>query len=304
MIAKNHLIKKQLKMHGLNGNNVRFGNKIIRFIIDCYTREAGVRRLEQVVASICRKCALKLEEEEISRISLTEENIKEFLGPPKFTNDEIGAEDLVGVVNGLAWTSVGGTLLQLEAITMPGSGKFELTGSLGDVMKESASIALSFIRSVAHKYDIDADDFKNLDIHIHAPEGAVPKDGPSAGVTMATALLSAFTKRKVYRNIAMTGEISLTGRVMKIGGLKEKSMAAYKAGIKKIIIPKDNLSDLWEIDDVVKENVEFIGVSRVEEVFESALQSFSNTTTETSLRFSPKSKANNFNTNRRKNDEI
>lgn len=304
MIAKNHLIKKQLKIHGLNGNNVRFSNKIIRFIIDCYTREAGVRRLEQVIASICRKCALKLEEEETSRLSLNEELVKEFLGPEKFANDEIGTEDLVGVVNGLAWTSVGGTLLQLETITMPGNGKFELTGSLGDVMKESASIALSFIRSVAYKYDIDADDFKNLDIHIHAPEGAVPKDGPSAGVTMATALLSAFTHRKVYCNVAMTGEISLTGRVMKIGGLKEKSMAAYKAGIKKIIIPKDNLSDLWEIDDVVKDNVEFIGVSRVEEVFETALHGVSNTAAETSLRFSPKTKTNNINSNRRKNDEI
>lgn len=304
MIAKNHLVKKQLKAHGLNGNNVRFSNSVLRYLIDCYTKEAGVRRLEQVIASICRKSALMLSENDLKKVIVSQKLVNEFLGPEKYQQETTDGKDLVGVVNGLAWTSVGGTLLELEALIMPGKGKFELTGSLGDVMKESASIALSYIRSVADKYNIDADDFKNCDIHIHAPEGAVPKDGPSAGVTMSTALISAFSGRKVLGNVAMTGEVSLTGRVLKIGGLKEKSMAAYKAGIKKIIIPEDNLADLWEIDDVVKNNVEFVGVKRLEEVFNHALAPISDTVSQTSLKFSAGGQVNNISRNRRQKNEI
>ncbi len=271
-IAKNHLIKKQMKMHRLNGNEVRFSDKAVRFIIDGYTREAGVRRLEQVIASLLRKCVVKLSESELKRISITPDVAKELLGPEKYLPESIEKEDLIGVVNGLAYTAVGGTITQIEVLTVPGTGKIELTGSLGDVMKESAKTALTYVHSVADKYGIDPEVFTKRDIHIHAPEGAVPKDGPSAGVTMATAILSALAKIKVDRYVAMTGELSLTGRVMKIGGLREKSMAAYKSGAKKVIIPKDNMPDLWEIDSEVKNNLEFIPVSSVNEVFSVALK--------------------------------
>ncbi|MDD6012407.1 MAG: magnesium chelatase domain-containing protein, partial [Oscillospiraceae bacterium] len=267
-----------------------------------YTREAGVRRLEQLIAALCRKCAVRLSEEQ-KRISVTETLIQEFLGPEKFSAETIDKTDSVGVVNGLAWTSVGGTMLQIETVTMPGSGKLELTGSLGDVMKESARTALSYIRSVAEKYGIDSEVFEKRDIHIHAPEGAVPKDGPSAGVTMATALLSALTGRKVNRKVAMTGEISLTGRVMKIGGLKEKSMAAYKAGVNTVIIPKENEPDLWEIDSVIKENVSFLPVTRLDEVFAAALQQDIRDGSST-VKFTPGSIPNTRNSGRRRIDEI
>lgn len=272
MIAKNHLTRKQIKMHGLNGSSIRFSDEGIRFIIESYTKEAGVRRLEQTIGSVCRKCVVKLSDSNIKRITVTKSLVKELLGPEKYKNDAILKDDYVGVVNGLAWTSVGGEILQVEAVTMDGDGKLELTGSLGDVMKESAHAAYSYIRSLAEKYRIEKNLFTKKNIHIHVPQGAVPKDGPSAGVTISTALLSVLTERKVDRNVAMTGEITLTGRVLPIGGLKEKSMAAYKAGIKKIIIPKDNHSDLWEIDDVVKNSVEFIPVSKLDEVFDIALK--------------------------------
>lgn len=302
MIAKNHLVKKQLSMHGLSGKEVRFTDKSLRYLIDCYTREAGVRRLEQLIAALCRKCAVRLSEEQ-KRICVTETLIQEFLGPEKFIAETIDKTDSVGVVNGLAWTSVGGTMLQIETVTMPGSGKLELTGSLGDVMKESARTALSYIRSVADKYGVDSEVFEKRDIHIHAPEGAVPKDGPSAGVTMATALLSALTGRKVNRKVAMTGEISLTGRVMKIGGLKEKSMAAYKAGVKTVIIPKENEPDLWEIDSVIRENVNFLPVTRLDEVFAAALQQDIRDGSST-VKFTPGSIPNTRNSGRRRIDEI
>ncbi len=272
MIAKKHLIKKQMKMHALSGNDIRFSDKAIRFLIESYTREAGVRRLEQVIASIMRKATVKLSEEPDKRIALTPAAIKDLLGPEKYLPEIIEKDDLVGVVNGLAYTSVGGTITQIEVAVMPGTGKLELTGSLGDVMKESAKTALTFVRSVAENYGIDYEVFSTKDIHIHAPEGAVPKDGPSAGITMATAILSALGSFKVDRFVTMTGEISLTGRVMKIGGLKEKSMAAYKSGAKKVIIPRDNMPDLWEIDQAVKESLEFIPVSNVQEVFSLALK--------------------------------
>lgn len=272
MIAKNHLIKKQMKMHELTGSNVRFSDKAIKFIIDGYTREAGVRRLEQVISSILRKCVVRIESGESKRISITPELIKELLGPEKYTPELIEKEDLVGVVNGLAYSAAGGCITQIEVAVMPGTGKLELTGSLGDVMKESAKAAHTFVRSIGEKYGIDNKVWSEKDIHIHAPEGAVPKDGPSAGVTMATAILSALGNFKVDRYVTMTGEISLTGRVMRIGGLREKSMAAYKSGAKKVIIPKDNMPDLWEIDPKVKDALEFIPVSKAQEVFAHALK--------------------------------
>lgn len=272
MIAKNHLIKKQMKMHELTGSNVRFSDKAIKFIIDGYTREAGVRRLEQVISSILRKCVVRIENGESKRIGITPELIKELLGPEKYTPELIEKEDLVGVVNGLAYSAAGGCITQIEVAVMPGTGKLELTGSLGDVMKESAKAAHTFVRSIGEKYGIDNKVWGEKDIHIHAPEGAVPKDGPSAGVTMATAILSAVGNFKVDRYVTMTGEISLTGRVMRIGGLREKSMAAYKSGAKKVIIPQDNMPDLWEIDPKVKCALEFIPVSKAQEVFSHALK--------------------------------
>ena len=286
MIAKNHLIRKQTLMHGLSGRNIRWNDDAVRFIIESYTREAGVRRLEQTIGAICRKCVVRLIDSKTKRITVTKAMVKDLLGPEKFKKEEILSEDEIGVVNGLAWTSVGGELLQVEAVTMNGDGKLELTGSLGDVMKESAKAAYSFIRSKADKYGIDDEVFTKKNIHIHVPQGAVPKDGPSAGVTIATALLSVLSGRKVRQNVAMTGEISLTGRVMPIGGLKEKSMAAYKAGVKTVIIPEDNKPDLYEIDDVVKGAINFISVSKLDEVFEIAVCDKVETV-ETKVRFSP-----------------
>ena len=271
IIAKHYLVKKEREMHGLNGVTIRFSDASLKFLIEGYTREAGVRRLEQLIASICRKSAVMLSKGDVKRVSVTPELIEKMLGPVKFKPDEALKNDLVGVVNGLAWTSVGGELLQVEAVVMDGSGKLELTGSLGDVMKESAKAAHSYIRSVASSFGIDSNVFKTKDIHIHVPQGAVPKDGPSAGATIATAILSALTGRAVRHSVAMTGEISLTGRVMPIGGLREKSMAAYKNNIKQIVIPEENESDLFEVDPIVKENVEFICAEKLDDVFSVAL---------------------------------
>ncbi|MBQ5969903.1 MAG: endopeptidase La [Clostridia bacterium] len=270
-IAKEHLIKKQIAMHGLNGQKLRFSDAAVRTLIEGYTREAGVRRLEQCIAAVCRKCAVRLADGPMKRITVTPKLLEELLGPQKYRPEDLARTDRVGVVNGLAWTSVGGELLQVEALVMDGTGKLELTGSLGDVMKESAKAAHSYVRSVAPRYGIDKDLFKTKDIHVHVPQGAVPKDGPSAGVTMTTALLSALTGRTVRHDVAMTGEISLTGRVMPIGGLREKSMAAYKNGIRLVLIPKENEPDLWEVEDVVKQNVTFRPVERLDEVLSAAL---------------------------------
>lgn len=286
MIAKNHLIKKQSNMHGLTGRSLRWNDDAIRFLIESYTREAGVRRLEQTIGAICRKSVVKLTDSDVKRITVSKALVTDFLGPEKFKKEEILPDDEVGVVNGLAWTSVGGELLQVEAVTMKGDGKLELTGSLGEVMKESAKAAYSFIRSGADKYGIDDEVFTKNNIHIHVPQGAVPKDGPSAGVTIATVLLSVLSGKKVRQNVAMTGEISLTGRVLPIGGLREKSMAAYKAGVKTVIIPEDNKPDLYDIDDTVKEAIEFIPVSKLDEVFEIAVYDAIESV-ETNLRFSP-----------------
>lgn len=300
VIAKKHLIKKQMKLHGLTGNNVRFTDEAVSELISSYTSEAGVRRLEQVIASVCRKSVVLLEKGELKRISVTKELLEKMLGPGKYKKENISGENAVGVVNGLAWTRVGGEILQVEAVTMEGDGKIEITGSLGDVMKESAKAAYSYLRSKKEKYTIPLEAFTKNDIHIHVPQGAVPKDGPSAGVTISTALLSALTGKAVDRTVAMTGEVTLTGRVLPIGGLREKSMAAYKAGIKKIIIPKDNYSDLWEIDSIVKENVEFIPVVSLDEVFSAAIieGAFDS---KASVKFQPHDVILN---NRRKNSEI
>ncbi|MCQ2484801.1 MAG: endopeptidase La [Clostridia bacterium] len=270
-IAKKHLVPKQVKLHGLDAKTFKISDKALRDVIDGYTREAGVRRLEQEIAALCRKGAAKLVSGEAEKMNIKQNELEELLGPKKFIPDTIDESALVGVVNGLAWTSVGGEMLQVEVAVLEGTGKVELTGSLGDVMKESAMAAVSFVRSRAEKYGINPKFYKEKDIHIHVPEGAVPKDGPSAGVTMATALISALSDTPVDQFVAMTGEISLTGRVLPIGGLREKTMAAYRMGIKKVIIPKKNLPDLAEVDAKVKEAIEFVSASKLDDVFDNAL---------------------------------
>lgn len=269
-IAKKHLIPKQIKLNGLDNKTVRFSQSAINTIIEGYTREAGVRRLEQEIAKAIRKFAVKFVNGEEESIRFTDKNIGEYLGVKKVKPDELSKNDEIGVVNGLAWTAVGGTLLPIEVAVMPGDGKLTLTGSLGDVMQESAKAAITCIRSHSDVLGIDKDFYKTKDIHLHAPEGAVPKDGPSAGITMATAIYSALSMRPVRRDIAMTGEITLRGKILAIGGLKEKSMAAYKAGVKTVFIPNDNAPDLDEIDSVVKENVTFVPVKSFTEVLSAA----------------------------------
>ena len=271
-IAKKHLIPKQIKRHGLTPKQLKITDKALRLIIDGYTKEAGVRNLEQQLAAVCRKSAMAVVEGSAEKISVKPENVEELLGTRKYKNDSIIRENEVGVVNGLAWTSVGGDMLEIETAVLKGTGKLELTGSLGDVMQESAKAAVSYIRSKSDELPINGDFYKDCDIHIHVPEGATPKDGPSAGVTIATSLVSALSGIKVRKDVAMTGEISLRGRVLPIGGLKEKSMAAYKTGIKTVVIPYDNLSDLDEVDPVVKENVTFMPVKTVEAVWDIALE--------------------------------
>ncbi len=271
-IAKKHLIPKQIKRHGLTASRLRITDKAVRLVIDGYTREAGVRALEQKIAAICRKAAIEIVEGCAEKISVKPEDIENFLGTRKFKPDSMIKENEVGVVNGLAWTSVGGDMLEIESAVLKGTGKLELTGSLGDVMQESAKAAVSFIRSKADSLPINANFYKESDIHIHVPEGATPKDGPSAGVTIATSLVSALTGIKVRKDVAMTGEITLRGRVLPIGGLKEKSMAAYRAGIKTVVIPHDNISDLDEVDSKVKEAITFEPVKSVEEVWNIALE--------------------------------
>lgn len=270
-IAKDHLIKKQLKKHGLNGNMVRFNKDAIYRLIDSYTREAGVRKLERAIASLCRKAAKEIIEDEVTRVTFKGKELEKYLGHPKYLDDYFSKEDDVGIVNGLAWTAVGGVVMPLEVMVLEGKGKVELTGSLGDVMKESAKIAVSYCRSVADKYGINKEFYEKNDIHVHAPEGAVPKDGPSAGVTMITGLISALSGLKVRADVAMTGEITLSGKVLPIGGLREKTMAAYKAGIKKVIIPYANKPDLDEVDDAVKLGLEFVFAQTIEDVLEHAL---------------------------------
>ncbi len=272
MIAKNHLIPKQLKKHGLKKAQLRITDDAIREIISCYTRESGVRSLERCFSEICRKAAMQLlSQEEAKRITVTGTNLETFLGVRKYLPDRLPCTDQVGLVTGLAWTSVGGETLEVEVNVMDGSGKLELTGNLGDVMKESAHAALSYIRANAQKLGVASDFYKTKDIHVHFPEGAVPKDGPSAGVTVCTAIVSALTGISVRRDVAMTGEISLRGRVLRIGGLKEKTMAALRHGIRTVIIPKDNERDLEDIDQTVRRQLNFISAQTVDTVLDAAL---------------------------------
>lgn len=272
MIAKNHLIPKQLQKHGLKKSQIRVTDDGIRQIIQCYTRESGVRKLERCVADICRKADMKfISDETLKRITVNGSNLEEFLGVRKYQEDRLPSTDQIGLVTGLAWTSVGGETLEVEVNIMDGSGKLELTGNLGDVMRESARIALSYIRANARDLGIDSDFYRTKDIHIHFPEGAVPKDGPSAGVTVCTALVSALTGTSVRRDVAMTGEISLRGRVLPIGGLKEKTMAALRHGIRTVVIPKGNERDLEQIDQTVRKALNFVAAESVETVLNVAL---------------------------------
>ncbi len=270
-IAKKHLVKKQLKRHGLTHTMCKVTDKAIYDLIDFYTREAGVRNLERKIASLCRKTAKEIVENGTASVKIDSQKVKEMLGRHKFHPEIIPENNEVGVINGLAWTSVGGEIMQIEVSAVPGSGKLELTGSLGDVMKESAHAALTYVRSRADKLGIDPGFYKTQDIHIHATESAIPKDGPSAGVTMTTALVSALTDRPIRRDIAMTGEISIRGRVLPIGGLREKSIAAYRSGVKTVFIPRDNLADLEEVDQIVRDNLEFIPVRYEDEIIDKAL---------------------------------
>lgn len=270
-IAKEHLIPKQLKEHGLKASQLRITDDAIDELIQYYTKEAGVRSLERCIASLCRKTAKKVAAGEAKKITIKAKDLNDYLGIRKYLGDLSSKKDQVGVVNGLAWTSVGGVLMPIEVLVMKGTGKIEVTGSLGDVMKESSKIAVSYVRSVADKYKIDPDFYKEDDIHIHAPEGAVPKDGPSAGVTMTTALVSALSGFKVRSDVAMTGEVTLHGKVLPIGGLREKTMAAYKAGVKTVIIPTANKPDLEEVDKVVKDAIDFVYAEELSDVLDTAL---------------------------------
>ncbi len=269
-IAKEHLLPKQRRRHGLSARQLRLSDDMLRRIIDGYTREAGVRKLERRLADICRKAAKRIVAGEVKTVAV--KDLSQFLGPVKYKPDSLAAADEVGVVNGLAWTSVGGEMLQVEVAVLEGSGKVELTGSLGDVMKESARTAMSYVRSRAAEWGIDADFYKTKDIHVHVPEGAVPKDGPSAGVTMATAMVSALSGIPVRHDVAMTGEITLRGRVLPIGGLREKSMAAYTRHMHTVLLPQENEADLVEVDAAVKDTIQFVPVSHMDAVLNMALR--------------------------------
>jgi len=269
-IAKDHLIPKQLSKHGLKKSQLKITDEAIREMITCYTRESGVRNLERCFATVCRKADMRLLDG-VTKVTVTGGNVSEFLGERKYLPDRLPAFNEVGVVTGLAWTSVGGDTLEVEVNVMDGTGKLELTGNLGDVMKESVHAAMSYIRANGATWNVPADFYKTKDIHVHFPAGAIPKDGPSAGITVCTAIISALTGAKVRRDVAMTGEISLRGRVMPIGGLKEKTMAALRSGISTVIIPHDNLRDLEEIDQTVRKSLNFIAAQSVDTVLETAL---------------------------------
>lgn len=269
-IAKEHLIRKQMKKNGLKDGELTISSSALRRIISGYTREAGVRNLERKIGEICRKAAREIYQGDKTKIKITESNLEKYLGKEKYSFDKANEQDEIGIVRGLAWTSVGGDTLQIEVNVMPGKGDIKLTGQLGDVMKESAQIGLSYIRAISKKWGIDKEFFKENDIHIHVPEGAVPKDGPSAGITMATAMLSAATGKKVRADIAMTGEITLRGRVLPIGGLKEKLLAAKNAGIKTVCVPKKNEKDVEEVSAEITKGLEIVYVESMDEVLEQA----------------------------------
>ena len=270
-IARRHLLPKQLELCGLTGK-VTLSQQALYGIIDGYTREAGVRTLERTITSVLRKCARKIASGEAEKVSVTEAMLEELLGPRMVKPEFLNRDNAVGIANGLAWTSVGGETLPIEVqVIEDGAGKITVTGSLGDVMKESAQLAITYARVHAAEYGIDPEKVKKCDLHIHAPEGAIPKDGPSAGVTLTTALISCLSGRPVRGDVAMTGEITLHGNVLAIGGLREKSMAAYREGMKLVLIPKDNESDLYDVDDEVKQHIQFVPVSTLEQVLDIAL---------------------------------
>ncbi len=271
-IAKDHLIPKQLKRHGLNRRMLKITDSAVIELIDCYTRESGVRNLEREISALCRKAALKFIDSDIKQVKIDKKNIADHLGPRKILPELVSPEDEVGSVNGLAYTQAGGDLLKIEVAVLDGTGKLELTGNLGDVMKESAKTALTCARQLAAEYDIPSDFYQKKDIHIHVPEGAVPKDGPSAGVTMLTAVVSALSGIPVRSDVAMTGEITLRGKVLPIGGLREKTMAAYSAGVSTVLIPAENEKDLHETDALVRENLNFVFCKNASDVLASALR--------------------------------
>ncbi|WP_399553312.1 endopeptidase La [uncultured Intestinimonas sp.] len=271
-IAKEHLLPKERKRHGLKKTQLKLTDDAIRALITGYTRESGVRVLERRIAALCRKTAMKIVSDGVKQISLTASDLEGFLGPKTYHPDHRETGSLVGVVNGLAWTQVGGEMLQVEVNVVPGTGKVELTGNLGDVMKESARAALSYIRSRAQRLGIEEDFYKTKDLHVHFPEGAVPKDGPSAGITITTAMVSALTNTPVRQNVAMTGEVTLRGRVLPIGGLREKTMAALRNGMKTVLIPADNVGDLEEIDQTVRAALKFVPVEQVDQVLSVVLE--------------------------------
>lgn len=270
-IAKRHLLSKQLKLHGMSARNFKISDEAIYDLIDSYTRESGVRTLERLISRLMNKAAVKIVAGEKKCIKIDKDDLETWLGSRKYKNDTMSKKNEIGLATGLAWTSVGGATLPVEVAVLNGSGKIELTGSLGDVMKESAHAAYTCVRSMSEQLNIDPDFYKNKDIHIHVPEGAVPKDGPSAGITMATAITSALTGKPVRRDLAMTGEITIRGSVLPIGGLKEKTMAAYRLGIKTVIIPKENQSDLDDVDPTVKEAIEFVLADNINTVLDTAL---------------------------------
>ena len=270
-IAREHLIEKQEKANGLKPGQLTISEEALRAIINGYTKEAGVRNLERMLGRICRKTARKILEEHQNTVEVTRENLEDFLGKSRYSYQMVNEKDEVGIVRGLAWTSVGGDTLQIEVNLMPGKGEFLLTGQLGDVMKESAQAGISYLRSVADQYGIEAKFFREHDIHIHIPEGAVPKDGPSAGITMATAMFSAITGKPVRANVAMTGEITLRGRVLPIGGLKEKLLAAKNAGITTVLVPAKNRPDVEEIDREITGGIRIVYVEHMSQVLEEAL---------------------------------
>lgn len=274
-IAKEYLVPKQLLRNGMEGK-LSISDGAVKQVVSCYTREAGVRELERKIGEICRKAAREMLTKKVSQIKVTSQNLERYLGKVKYLPDKINQDDEVGIVRGLAWTSVGGDTLQIEVNRMPGKGEVQLTGKMGDVMKESAATAFSYVRSISEQYNIDAKAFHEYDFHIHIPEGAVPKDGPSAGITMATAILSAVTEIPVFAQVAMTGEITLRGRVLPVGGLKEKILAAKSAGIKKVLVPVENAKDVEEISKEIKDGLQIVFVERMQQVLEHAMKKEAN----------------------------
>ena len=270
-IAQRYLVPKQIKENGLKKENVNISERALHDLVNYYTRESGVRNLEREIGSLCRKVARRTLTHKHSKYSITPRNLTKYLGRHRFHYDLVDGEDRIGVTTGLAWTAVGGDTLQIETAILPGTGKLSLTGQLGDVMQESAKIGIGYIRAHASEYKIEEDFYKKYDVHLHVPEGAVPKDGPSAGVTMTTALLSALTGIPVHREVAMTGEVTLTGKVLPVGGIREKVLAAHRAGIRKVLLPKENERDLEDIPASVKKEMEFVFLSKVDDALAEAL---------------------------------